>query len=145
MMYERLSSLSGPPCAHMIDNCLWKEAAQPVLDMANDNLSQMERFLEENDVEEMFRSRVEEWNLEQYDMDFEMIEEMLASKDENLQITRDELNMVQNWVNEQKECIAPTEIYGAIDWAMDQLDIDCSNATTVVMGASTLFVASFAF
>lgn len=74
-----------------------------------------------------------------------MIENLLAAKDEELQIARTDLESVQNWINEQKECIAPTEVYGAIDWAMDQLEIDCSNATTVVMGASTLLVASFAF
>lgn len=25
MIYEQLSNLRGPPCSHMIENCLWKE------------------------------------------------------------------------------------------------------------------------
>jgi len=36
MIYEQMNNLRGPPCAHMIENCLWKEQAQPMIDMAND-------------------------------------------------------------------------------------------------------------
>lgn len=70
-----------------------------------------------------------------------MIGEMIITQ-EDVEIMKDELAQAQNFVDTQKECIAPAEVYGAIDWAMDQLDIDCSNATTFVMGASTLLATS---
>jgi hypothetical protein len=45
LIYEQLNNLKSPyPCAHVVDNCLWKEQAQPILDMANEELAQVERF-----------------------------------------------------------------------------------------------------
>ena len=54
MLYEQLNSLTAPtPCAHVVDNCMWKEQAQPLIDHANDQMAEIERFYEENNVEAM--------------------------------------------------------------------------------------------
>jgi hypothetical protein len=40
----------------------------------------------------------------------------------------------------------PLEVSGAIDWAMDQLEMPCSsNATTYIMSATALLSASILF
>ena len=59
---------------------------------------------------------------------------------------RTNLQEAEDWITDQPDCIAPNEFQGAMDWAMDQLGMDCgaSGAVALVLGASTLFAGSIA-
>lgn len=137
MLYEQLNSLTAPsPCAHTVDNCMWKEQAQPLIDHANDQIAEIERFYQENNVEEM---------LEEYlganGFDYSMI----YMEPEELDMLKSEIGNIQDFVDKEHQCIMPTEVAGAMDWALDQLDMCGSGATSFIIGASTLLVASIAF
>ena len=49
MLYEQLDQLRAPsPCAHVVENCMWKEQAIPLLENAYDQIEAIEIFKEEN-------------------------------------------------------------------------------------------------
>jgi hypothetical protein len=105
-----------------------------MIDQANNQVAEIERFYEENNVEEMLQEYMGEYDYE-----------MLYFNDEEMNMMKNEIATVQEWVDSQPQCMMPQEVAGAMDWALDQLDMCNSSATTFLIGASTLLVASIAF
>ena len=50
-----------------------------------------------------------------------------------------EVESIEEWVNDQPECIASPEYLQAASWAMNQMGIECgSGASSLAMGATAI-------
>ena len=134
-MMSRLEDLEAPPCVSQQNNCVWKDLAQPILDGANENLAALEAFFNENDYEDAFRTIND--NLDNYGVTIDIYPE-------DLLILRNQLVKVERFVENAESCVVPTSVFGAVDWALEQLDMSACNASTLLIG-SALYVSALAF
>ena len=53
MVLDQMGALpEAPACAHMLENCGWKEQVQMALDWAHEQVDQAESFYNNNNLEE---------------------------------------------------------------------------------------------